>query len=249
MPAFHAWHTLRWPHIPWLPQDASPGIRDSYRAILVDFLEDLMDADVSVGVPRSRRTSLNKAIHLCRPNYPWPTKETIVVNITQDYYKSGRRKKRQTWFYTVQEIRTIEGALQSRNEGNPEEQRPALGPLERLTLATELRKLYARLRQDDATWGRITSWKVTRGKSPDGETTTHLQGTEMRAHWIHEDMPWIAPTRGLSDHHSEWESQAPNDMFTLGMRQEDNYLLPSPRQYALAGDHPVLQITWNGLRC
>ena len=104
MLAYHAWHTTRWPDLPWIPQDTGPGTRDLYCAILVDVLEDIMDADVFPGVPRSKLTSLNVAIKICRPNVPWPPGETLVVDITQTYFREGRHKQRRTILYTVSEI-------------------------------------------------------------------------------------------------------------------------------------------------
>ena len=71
--AFREWHLLRWPNLPWLMENDSLGTRDLYTAILVDFLEDLMDSDVAPGAPRSRLGSLNAAVALCKPDCPWPT--------------------------------------------------------------------------------------------------------------------------------------------------------------------------------
>lgn len=225
---FYAWHALRWPKLPWLPVDGEPSTRALHAAVLVDFLEDLMDADVSPGVPRSKLTSLNVAQDLCKPTYGWPTKEPIVVNLTQTYFREGKHKKRAVRLYTVEEIKMIERALSSA-EG------PAPGPLERIVLATELRKLYARLRQDDSTWGSAAKWRLVETKDDRGDPVTHwhgeatkAKGTEMRANWVHETMPWIAPVRGLLEEPSNWYNQVYQDMHTLGMNVEDEYLLPSP---------------------
>ena len=234
--AYHAWHKARWPDLPWLPQQKYPGTRDLYCAILVDFLEDIMDADVSPGVPKSKLTSLNVAIRMCRPNVAWPTDETIVINMTQTYYREGKHKKRLTRLYTLAEIQLMKKAMDSNGIGKPRGAGgPELGPLERIAIATELRKVYARLRQDDATWGRMSEWKIVENTSTNGDTTTHwhgiaskAKGTEMRANWVHENMPWIAPTRGLCAHTTPWHNQILNDMITIGMRPTDDYLLPSP---------------------
>ena len=109
--AFHAWHSTRWPHIAWLPQRSGPSNGDLYTAILVDFLEDIMDADVSPGGPKSKLTSLNVAMTLCRPNCPWPTDEPIVTRLTQTYFRNGKHKKRPTRLYTVEEVQMIERTL------------------------------------------------------------------------------------------------------------------------------------------
>jgi hypothetical protein len=108
-------------------------------------------------------------------------------------------------------------------------------------LAKELRKLYARLRQDDATWGTFACWKLVENKNEGnaqhwtlGDTqhwhgiATKSKGTEMRANWVHGQMPWIAPTRGLCQEENTWPHQVLTDMINMGMRKEDNYLLPSP---------------------
>ena len=50
----------------------------------------------------------------------------------------------------------------------------------------------------------------------------------MRANWVHEEMPWVAPTRGLSLTETTWPHQVLNDMISVGMMPSDNYLLPSP---------------------
>ena len=81
--AYHDWHLSRWPKLPWLPVDNKQSTKDLYCAVLVDFLEDIMDADVSPGVPRSRLSSLKLAVKLCRPDNPWPLEETVVTTLTQ----------------------------------------------------------------------------------------------------------------------------------------------------------------------
>ena len=50
----------------------------------------------------------------------------------------------------------------------------------------------------------------------------------MRANWIHETMPWIAPVRGLLAEPTDWHNQVFSDMQELGMNLEDEYVLPSP---------------------
>ena len=50
----------------------------------------------------------------------------------------------------------------------------------------------------------------------------------MRANWVNEQMPWIAPTRGLCQEQGTWPHQVLTGMINMGMREEDNYLLPSP---------------------
>ena len=246
--AFHAWHLSRWPHLGWLPPDDSPGNRDLYTAILIDFLEDIMDADVSPGVPKAKLGSLDVAIRMCRPQHPWPTDETLVKSLTQNYFREGKHKKRETRLYTAEEIRSIERALLHRpgnRVGSAETiKTPDLTPLERIVLATELRKLYARLRQDDATWGKISDWKLIRTTTTDGTNLVHwhgvaskAKGTEMRANWVHEVMPWIAPTRGLLPDEHDWYNGLTADLQEIGMRPTDDYLLPSP-QAVRAGRRP-----------
>ena len=229
--AFQAWHLARWPKIPWNPPDGSEVTKDLYCAILADFLEDLMDSDVAPGVPKTRLTSLRAAVRICRPTHPWPLDETLIVALAQAYFREGRHKKRVVRLYTVLEIKRIEAALGKATSS----QEPEIGPLERLVLATELRKLYARLRQDDAIWGKASIWKLVNTTTQEGEKhvqwhgeASKTKGTEMRANWVHETMPWVAPVRGLSDQPVQWQHAVLNDMITLGMSPTDDYLLPSP---------------------
>ena len=231
--AFHAWHHLRWPNLDWLPPDGSEDTTAVYAAILVDYLEDLMDADVGPGVPRNRLASLSLALKICNPSHGWPTKETIVVNLTVAYFREGRHKKRDVRLYRASEIILVEQALA--HPPNKTGTGPVIGPLERLVLATELRKLYGRLRQDDATWGFASTWNLIVKPGNRVEPTTHwrgvatkAKGTEMRANWIKEEMPWIVPTRGLSPQPASWHARVTDDMHEVGMRGEDEYLLPSP---------------------
>ena len=106
--AYQQWHQARWPNINWLPLDDTPGTRALHTAILVDYMEDMMDADVSPGSPRARLASLRVAIELCRPLIAWPVHEPIVNNLATVYFKKGNHKKRKVRLYTASEITMME---------------------------------------------------------------------------------------------------------------------------------------------
>ena len=222
--SYKQWHEARWPNINWLPLDETPGTRALHTAILVHYMEDMMDADVSPGAPRARLASLRVAIELCRPQDAWPVQEPIVKNLATVYFKEGKHKKRKVRLYTASEIATME-------------QRPASlsSPLDRLAITTELRKLYGRLRQDDTTWGKASDWTMVKHKSSGEKVGKHwhsvaskTKNTKTRANQIKETMAWIVPVGGIAHKQTHWDSTILNDMLEMLMRPTDGYLIPSP---------------------
>lgn len=224
--SFREWHLRRWPHLPWLPPDSTETTTDAYTAILSDYLEDLMDADSPAATPKSRLTSIRVAERMCGPTHLWPARKAIVTSFSESYFCDGRHKERQVRVYTVKEVQTMERAATELNE-----------PIDRLALATELRKLYKRLRQDDAIWGRPDDWifiNDTGSSEPEPQvvqwrgSATKSKGTEMRANTTKENMPWMSVTRGISTPSRAWHSKVTSDMHKLGMRGTDGYLVPFP---------------------
>ena len=110
-------------------------------------------------------------------------------------------------------------------------------PIDRLAVATELRKLYARLRQDNAIWARPDDLLfITDAGGSEQEpqvvqrrgSATKSKGTEMRANISKDNLPWMLVTRGISAPQKAWHKKVTIDMQTLGMRGTDDYLAPSP---------------------
>ena len=237
--AYKEWHETRWPSLPWLPTPATPDAMAVYAAVLVDFVQELMDADAAPSVPRSRITSLRVAMEYCQPDLPLPLEAPTVTKLVQAYHRDAKHVKRRTRLYTVAEIQLIEKAAVS-----------LLDALDRLIMVTELRKLYGRLRQDDASWGKASEWSLAgplvspvSGQQEDPTNqgdkdrpkqvlwygvATKTKSTEMRAHRIRETVPWVVPTRGISTTPVQWYRQVLADMKTLGMDLDHEYLLPSP---------------------
>ena len=135
-------------------------------------------------------------------------------NLATVYFKERKHKKRKVRLYTASEITMMEQRASS-----------LTSPLDRLAVTTELRKLYGRLRQDDATWGKASDWKMVRQKDNGEKVGKHWHGvasktknTEMRATQVKETMPWIIPVRGISTKQTHWDATILNDMLEVGMR-------------------------------
>ena len=195
--------------------------------VLVDYVQDLVDAGVKTTVPKSRLASLaflNKVAGL-RPVLP--VDDIAVTAVASAHRRDGPRTRRGARAYTVDQVRIIEAAATSPTSA-----------LSRVVLRTELRKIFAALRNDDAIWDTPQQWRFAGGEEGFmyGESYK-TKSTEATSTRLASCMPWVAPARGVSAVPSHWTRGYIEDLRAVGVESTAEYAVPCPHNVR-AGRRP-----------
>ena len=225
----HAKHAVQF--LQWWELEHGPWDSERKEEVLVDdiirYIHYLVDNGCKATVPTARVASLGFLNRLAGLVPPLPLTDISVTTLTASHRREGRRQERATVVYTVDEVRQIEQELARRDSRR-------LAPMHRVVLCTELRKLFAALRNDDACWDRPDTWRFEGG--PDGfwyGQSYKTKATEQTATRVRGGMPWAAPMRGISDPKVDWCASALADLRACGVEAEAQYALPSPANVQL----------------
>ena len=225
----HAKHAVQF--LQWWELEHGPWDSERKEEVPVDdiirYIHYLVDNGCHATVPTARVASLGFLNRLAGLVPPLPLTDISVTTLTASHRREGRRQERATVVYTVDEVRQIEQELARRDSHR-------LAPMHRVVLCTELRKLFAALRNDDACWDRPDTWRFEGG--PDGfwyGQSYKTKATEQTATRVRGGMPWAAPMRGISDPRVDWCASALADLRTCGVEADAQYALPSPANVQL----------------
>jgi hypothetical protein len=134
---------------------------------------------------RQLRSSTGPVTRIAAPDFPLPVSDVLVVGAVRSHRRNTKGKRRKTVIYRVEQVRALERAA-----------RTLKSALLRVIVQTELRKLYAGLRNDDAIWDSPTSWRT----DGEGGRNDYMYGeacktkaTEITSARLNETMPWISP--------------------------------------------------------
>ena len=197
--------------------------------MLVDYIHDLREAGVKATVPASHIASIAFINRIAAPDFPLPVGDVLVVGAVRSHRRNTKGKRRKSVIYRVEQVRALERAARTLNSA-----------LLRVIVQTELRKLYAGLRNDDAIWDSPTSWRTDGEGGRDdymyGEASK-TKATETTSARLNETMPWISPIRGVCQVQSGWHQGVLSNLELVGVDAHAEYAAPSPRN-VLAGKRP-----------
>lgn len=215
--AKNAVHFINWyevEHKTW-PRDAE--VPDAV-VVLMQYMQHLIEMGVKATVPTAKLASLAFLNRFADLQHKLPTDSLAVQTMAQSHQRDGPRILRESHIYTVDEVRRVERAAAYSDS-----------IMTRIVLAAELRKLYAALRNDDARWDLVKTWKMHGGS--DGVWTGVVgktKSTEATSVRLPKTMPWAAPLRGVSEQAVPWYRRAADDLALVGVTEEHRYALPSP---------------------
>lgn len=123
------------------PPSAENAVQEKFVAMLVYYIHDLREAGARPTVPASRIASLAFLNKIAALDNPLPLPDVSVTAAVQSHRRNAKGKRRKTTIYTRDEVHLLERSA-----------RALPSALSRTTLQTELRKVYAALRNDDSIW-------------------------------------------------------------------------------------------------
>ncbi|CAK0885053.1 unnamed protein product [Prorocentrum cordatum] len=193
--------------------------------LLVRYVMDLLDGGTAPTMPAARLQSLrflNRAAGLAPP---LPAGEVCVQHLALAHAREAPASARLPAIYTADQVRRLERAATTLRN-----------PLYRVVVRTELRKLFAALRNDDAVWDKFGEW-TQEGTTDAGclyGTAYKTKATEATATRLRGGMPWIAPLRGISQPPSGWAHGYASDHRALGLAEDAEFAVPSPQRLSAA---------------
>jgi len=209
-----------------------PGVdHDSFQdheatvELLVRYVMDLLDGGAAPTMPAARLESLrflNRAAGLAPP---LPAGEVCVRHLALAHRREAPGSARLPKIYTADQIRKLERAATALRN-----------PLDRVVIRTELRKLFAALRNDDAVWDKFGDW-LQEGSAAGGclyGTAYKTKATEATSTRLRGGMPWIAPLRGVCQPPSGWAHGYSADLKALGLPEDAEFAVPSPQRISAA---------------
>ena len=218
----------------WVTEECGSVTHETFRVhgtvveLLVKYVLDLLDGGAAPTMPASRLASLKFLNRAAGLQPPLPADEVSVSHLALSHRREAPARERQPQIYTVAQVRAMERAATELPD-----------PLHRIALRTELRKVYAALRNDDAIWDKFCDWTIA-GTVEDGclyGKAYKTKATEATATRLRGGMPWIAPLRGIQQPPSRWARGYKEDLQQLGIPDGAEFAVPSPQRIA-AGATP-----------
>ncbi|CAK0911348.1 unnamed protein product [Prorocentrum cordatum] len=204
----------------WASEERPGGDHGSFQdhaatvELLVRYVMDLLDGGAAPTMPGARLQSLRFLDRAAGLAPPLPAGEVCVQHLALARAREAPAFARLPTIYTADQIRRLERAAATLRN-----------PLDRVVIRTELRKLFAALRNDAAVWDKYGNWKQE-GTADGGclyGTAHKTKATEATATRLRGGMPWIAPLRGIFQPPSGWAHGYSADLKALGLSEDAEF--------------------------